>query len=64
MSSNSNSNVIERWYLELHTEEHSQQVKGVDPSPLLSTVAMPGVLCLVLGSPVEETLFNKWPQNY
>lgn len=35
-NSNSDSNVIERWYLELHSEEPYQQVEGVDPSPLLS----------------------------
>lgn len=45
MSSNSNGNLIERWYLELYSEEHCQQVEGVHPSPLL--VLLPHLECCV-----------------
>lgn len=39
----------------LHWEEHRQQVKGGDPSPLLSTgEATSGVLLPVPRSPVHE----------
>lgn len=39
----------------LHEEECCQQVEGGVPSPLLSTDGnIPGVLCLVLDSPVQE----------
>ncbi|RMC13120.1 hypothetical protein DUI87_10651 [Hirundo rustica rustica] len=44
-----------QWYPGLHYEEHSQQVKGGDPAPLLSPGdATSEVLCPVLGSSGQE----------
>lgn len=44
-----------QWYPGVHWEEHSQQVKGGDPAPLLSpSGATFGELCAVLGSSVQE----------
>lgn len=48
-NSNSNSNIIERWSC-------TQRSTAVDPSPLLSNTITPGVECLVLGPPVQDTV--------
>ena len=48
-----------QWYSGVHQEQCSQQVKGSDPPPLLSPgEATFGVLCPVLGSPVQRKTGN------
>ena len=43
------------WDPEVHQEECGQQVEGGSPSPLhFPSKASSGVLCPVLGSPVQE----------
>ena len=44
-----------KWHPGVHQEECGQQVEGGSPSPLLCPSEAPsGVLCPVLGSPLQE----------
>ena len=53
--SRSEQDTICQWYPGVHQEECGQQVEGGSPPPLLCPgEAISGVLCPVLGSPVQE----------